>query len=32
VGKTLLVMAAGTVPMMSFLAERKLAKEVLPQI
>lgn len=32
VGKTLLVMAAGTVPMMSFFAERKLAKEVLPQI
>ena len=32
VGKTLLVMLAGTVPLMSFFAERKLAKEVLPQI
>lgn len=30
VGKTLLVMLAGTIPLMSFFAERKLAKEVAP--
>lgn len=32
VGKTLLVMAAGTVPLMSFFAERKIRDEVLPQL
>lgn len=31
-GKTLLVMLAGTVPLMSFLAERKLAEEVKAKI
>jgi integral membrane protein len=31
-GKTLLVMLAGTVPMMSFIAERKLAEEVKPRL
>jgi len=28
VGKTLLVMIAGTVPLMSFVAERRIAKEI----
>ena len=28
VGKTLLIMFAGTVPLMSFVAERRIAKEV----
>jgi integral membrane protein len=31
-GKTLLVMLAGTVPLMSFVAERKLAEEVKAKI
>lgn len=30
IGKTLLVMLAGTVPLMSFFAERKIAAEVEP--
>lgn len=28
VGKTLLIMIAGTVPLMSFVAERRIAKEI----
>lgn len=32
IGKTLLVMVAGTVPLMSFVAERKIAAEVEPQL
>ena len=32
IGKTLIVMLAGTVPLMSFFAERKLAKEIKPQL
>jgi integral membrane protein len=31
-GKTLLIMLAGTVPLMSFFAERKLAVEVKPRL
>ena len=32
IGKTVLVMIAGTVPLMSFVAERKIAAEVEPQL
>jgi integral membrane protein len=32
IGKTLIVMFAGTVPLMSFFAERKLAKEIKPKL
>lgn len=32
IGKTLLVMAAGTIPLMSFIAEKKLAKEITPTL
>jgi len=31
-GKTVLVMLAGTVPLMSFIAERKLSEEVKPRL
>lgn len=32
VGKTLVVMAAGTIPLMSFIAEKRLAKEITPAL
>jgi integral membrane protein len=30
IGKTILVMLAGTVPLMSFVTERKIGKELFP--